>query len=84
MKPLLAFPKSNPRHGKQHPNSFAVSFMVYRSLLEKVGRRMGAKSGLSEHKSEDAGEYRQPNQREFCGFLERAMGIEPTSALVFL
>jgi len=26
-----------------------------------------------------AGEQGQPNQREFCGFMERAMGIEPTS-----
>jgi hypothetical protein len=25
------------------------------------------------------GEAQQPNQREFCGRLERAMGIEPTS-----
>jgi hypothetical protein len=26
-----------------------------------------------------ASEQGQPNQRGFCGFLERAMGIEPTS-----
>jgi hypothetical protein len=47
--------------------------------MKEVGRKMGAKPCLSEHKSRDAGEQGQPNQREFCGFLERAMGIEPTS-----
>jgi hypothetical protein len=26
-----------------------------------------------------AGEQGQPNQRGFCGVMERAMGIEPTS-----
>jgi hypothetical protein len=26
-----------------------------------------------------SGEQGQPNQREFCGMMERAMGIEPTS-----
>jgi hypothetical protein len=27
----------------------------------------------------DSAAQRQPNQSEFCGFMERAMGIEPTS-----
>jgi len=32
----------------------------------------GAKWGM-------AGEQGQPNQQKFCGIMERAMGIEPTS-----
>jgi hypothetical protein len=56
-----------------------LAFCSIQSTTEKLGRKMGAKPVLLNGNRGMAGEQGQPNQREFCGSLERAMGIEPTS-----
>ena len=62
------------RHGGSRQGSRGLYY-----TRTPTGRKMGANPTCLDANRMLDGEEGQPNQREFCGFLERAMGIEPTS-----